>query len=233
MEGRVHAQNDEFGHSRVDTHTHIHIHIQKSTTTNVSVSWSLDRRSLSEPTVPAQLWFFSQHSDKMVLETMWLPVVVKENVTSVNTTQNCSGDFSDTLDLYILVFTLLLHSHFSSTRGIFNSSHVVSFWLPRSHLVTGCLLAVIICHSTPAWLWQYTYVSFHLPKQDQYAACYKGDGVIGGHGVWSGLHWGLVIDFRFSGIPAARMAKNTDSRSDEYVEKCRNFAGSVFNIFCS
>lgn len=43
MEGRVHAQNDEFGHSRVDTHippwsahmhalkhAHTHTHIQKS-----------------------------------------------------------------------------------------------------------------------------------------------------------------------------------------------------------
>lgn len=83
MEGRVHAQNDEFGHSRVDTHTHT----LRKAPTNVSASRSLDRRSLSEPTVPVPVRFFSQHSGEMVLETMWLPVVVKENVTGVNTTQ--------------------------------------------------------------------------------------------------------------------------------------------------
>lgn len=53
MEGRVHAQNDEFGHSWVDTHSHTvtGMHIEKAPA-NVSVSWLLHRSSLSEPTVP-------------------------------------------------------------------------------------------------------------------------------------------------------------------------------------
>lgn len=38
---------------------------------------------------------------------------------------------------------------------------------------------------------------------------------------------GMVIDFRFSGISAARTAKNTDSRSYECVEK-----SGIFVVQC-
>ena len=95
------------------------------------------------------------------------------------------------------------------------------------YTVTVCLLAVIICHSTAAWLLQYIYVRFNLSERDQYAACYEGDEVIRGHGVWSGLLWGLVIDFRFRGIPASRMAWNTDRHSYECVEKFGIFTTNV------
>lgn len=158
-------------HARAQTRAHTHTH--RKAATNVPMSWSLDRRSLSEPTV--LVWLFSQHSDKMLLETMWLPAVVKAKVTGVNTTQIA-------LEIKMTCWIFLLYSNnFSSTQGIFwklSCSCVFSDF--QSHLVTACLLAVIICHSAVVWLWRSTYVSFHLQKRDQYAACCKGDEAIGG-----------------------------------------------------
>lgn len=140
MEGRVHAQNDEFGHSRVDTHippwsAHMHAlkhahthttHTHRKAATNVPMSWSLDRRSLSEPTV--LVWLFSQHSDKMLLETMWLPAVVKAKVTGVNTTQ-IALEIKMTCWIFFFCTVTIFHQHKES----FESSRVVVSFLTSSH----------------------------------------------------------------------------------------------------
>lgn len=72
---------------------------------------------------------------------------------------NCSGDLNDMSDT-VAIFHL---------QGIFKKLSCSRVFLasPRSHPVTGCLLAVIIFHSTATRLWQSTNVSFHLPKRDQ------------------------------------------------------------------
>ena len=159
--------------AHMHTHTHARTpHTHRKAATNVVMSWSLDRRSLSEPTV--LVWLFSQHSDKMLLETMWLPVVVKAKVTGVNTTQTA-------LEIKKTCWIFLLYdNNYSSTQGIFWKLSCSCVLLTSSATNPGCLLAVIICHSAVVWLWRSTYVSFHLPKRDQYAACCKGDEAIGG-----------------------------------------------------
>lgn len=205
IEGRVHAQNDELGHSRVNTRTGKHQQIFQRPDHWTGEACQSQR---------CLCWY--DYSRRTLTKCCWRPCDHVENVTGGNTAQIAQ---EIKMTCWIQVLMLLFRGtiyFFSSVQTLMS----LSFWLPQSHLVTCCLLAVIICHSNIGpRLWQDTFVSFHLPKQDQYAACYEGDKVIGGHGVWSGLLRGLVIDFRFSVIPAARRARNADHRSCECVEK--------------